>query len=144
METSVTSSGADTTLTIQYRYPHGADNCSLERKEGLCLAGIYRDYLRIYLPKGAKLLEARGFENKSQTYEDLGHTTIAGFFTVVPQGLAKVIIKYSTPGDFQSQGKYYLMIQKQPGTDAIPYKLTVNGQLQEFNLLEDKEINIKL
>lgn len=144
MDTSITNSGSDTTLTISYRYPHAADNCSLERKEGLCLAGIYRDYLRVYLPKGAKISEARGFENKSQTYEDLGHTTIAGFFTVVPQGLAKVIIKYSVPQNYKAQGSYNLLIQKQPGTDAIPYKLTVNGQLQEFNLLQDKEVSIKL
>src|SRR3989344_5263251 len=48
----ITTAGANHSLTIEYRYPHGADNCSLERKEGLCLAGIYRDYLRLYLPLG--------------------------------------------------------------------------------------------
>src|SRR3990167_5660172 len=33
-------------VTIEYKYPRRGDNCSLERKGGLCLAGIYRDWIR--------------------------------------------------------------------------------------------------
>lgn len=143
-EVSITDVGASTNLTIDYKYPHNADNCSLERKEGLCLAGIYRDYLRIYLPKGAIIDEAKGFENKSRTFEDLDHTVVDGYFTVVPQGLAKIQIKYKTPGNFKKTGEYRSLIQKQPGTDANHYKVTINGKLQEFDLLEDKEISAKL
>lgn len=143
-EVTINSKGADTNLTIEYRYPHPADNCSLERKEGLCLAGIYRDYLRIYLPAGAQVAEARGFENRSRTFSDLGHTVVDGFFTVVPQGLAKIQVKYSVPGDFQSKGTYDLFVQKQPGTDANKYSLSVNGQSSQFELLADKELSVKL
>lgn len=143
-EVTVTPSGADTTLSIDYRYPHEADNCSLERKAGLCLAGIYRDYLRVYLPPGAKVSEVRGFENKSQTYSDLDHTAVAGFFTVVPEGLAKIQIKYSVTGNFKSKGIYRELIQKQPGTDQNKYTVIVNGQSYQFNLVEDKELSVKL
>ncbi len=137
--------GADVELTIDYKFPHGADNCSLERKEGLCLAGIYRDYLRVYLPLGASVKEVKGFENKSTTFEDLGHTVVDGFFTVVPQGLAQIKIKYTVKGDFKKNGEYKLMIQKQPGTVGNLYKLSVDGKDQQpFNLTEDKEIVIKL
>lgn len=141
---SITDSGASINLTLNYKYPRSADNCSLERKEGLCLAGIYRDYLRVYFPKGAIVERATGFENKSRTFEDLGHTVIDGYFTVVPQGLAKIQVKYSVPGNFKKLGQYQSLIQKQPGTGAIHYKVTINGKVQEFDLLEDKEISAKL
>ena len=143
-EVAITDSGADETLNLEYRYPHAADNCSLERVSGLCLAGIYRDYLRIYLPKGAIITEVKGFENKSQTFEDLGHTVVDGFFTVVPQGLARIQVKYKVAGNFKKDGQYRLLLQKQPGTDGIHYKLVVNNKTQEFDLVEDKEIVVKL
>ncbi len=143
-DVTISKDGADSTLILEYKYPRVADNCSLERVGGLCLAGIYRDYLRIYLPKGAAIGEISGFENKSTTFEDLGHTVVDGFFTVVPQGMARITIKYRTPGDFLKNKEYKSLIQKQPGTDGIKYKVTVNGKLQEFALTEDKEISVKL
>lgn len=143
-EVAVTDTGANVSLTLEYRYPHDADNCSLERKGGLCLAGIYRDYLRIYLPKEAVVGEVRGFENKSTTFEDLGHTVIDGFFTVVPQGLAKIQIQYQVAGDFKKKGVYKSLIQKQPGTEGNHYTVIVNGKKQEFDLTTDRELSVKL
>lgn len=144
-DVKITNSGADEILTIDYRYPRVGDNCSLERKVGLCLAGIFRDYLRIYLPKGAKVTEVRGFETaKPEISEDLGHAVIAGFFTVVPQGLGKIQIKYSIAGDFKAKGVYTSLIQKQPGTTGNKYTVLVNGVGEPFNLTKDKEISIKL
>ncbi len=142
VDTKVTANGTETNLTIEYRHTHPADNCSLERKEGLCLSGIYRDYLRVYLPAGASVSEVRGFENTPTTYKDLGKTAVSGFFTVVPLGLARIQIKYTTPVKFN--GWYSLLIQKQPGTNQNHYKLTVNGQKQEFDLTSDREIRVKL
>ncbi len=143
-EVTITDNGAEETLTLDYKYPHSADNCSLERKSGLCLAGIYRDYLRVYLPNGAVLVNASGFENKSKTFEDLNHTVVDGFFTVVPQGLAKITIKYRVAGEFKKFKEYKSLIQKQPGTDGNKYQVIVNNKSQEFNLTEDKEISVKL
>ncbi len=143
-DTTVADNGASTTLTLQYKYPRAADNCSLERVGGLCLAEIYRDYVRVYLPKGAQVGDVSGFENKSTTFEDLGHTVVDGFFTVVPQGLARITIKYRTPGDFLKNKEYRTLIQKQPGTEANKYAVTVNGQIFSFGLSEDKELVVKL
>lgn len=143
-DVTVDGNGANTTLTIDYRYPHSADNCSLERKEGLCLAGIYRDYLRVYLPKGAAVESATGFENKSRTFEDLGHTVVDGYFTVVPQGLAKITVKYKVAGSWLKSHEYLSLIQKQPGTNANRYTVTVNGKVSQFDLLTDKTLGVKL
>ncbi len=136
---TASANGTKTTLTIEYKYPRAGDNCSLERKEGLCLAGIYRDYLRVYLPKGTKVTEVRGFENKSKAFEDLGHTVVDGFFTIVPQGFSKIIINYESPITFKN-GQYRSLIQKQPGTEGNRYKVVVNNTPFEFNLTQDKEL----
>ncbi|MEK7565591.1 MAG: DUF4012 domain-containing protein [Patescibacteria group bacterium] len=141
-EISIKPDGTETNLTIEYRHPRRADNCSLERKEGLCLSGIYRDYVRVYLPLGSQIIEARGFESKNNVFEDLGKTVVDGFFTVVPEGLARLQIKYKTPVKFA--GVYREFIQKQPGTNANKYTIIVNGKSQTFNLLKDQEIKINL
>lgn len=148
-DVKITDTGADEILTIDYRYPREGDNCSLERKEGLCLAGIFRDYLRIYLPKGSKVTEVRGFETaKPEVSEEFGHTVVAGFFTVVPQGLGKIQIKYKVPGDFKQSGVYKSLIQKQPGTAGNKYTVMIDGKIigdgEPFSLVEDKEINVRL
>lgn len=143
-DTTIVGNSAQTTLTIEYRYPRSADNCSLERKSGLCLAGIYRDFLRVYLPENTSVTEIRGFENKGQVGEDLGHTVVSGFFTVVPEGLAKIQIKYKTSNVVSSEGKYHLMLQKQPGTEANRYAIIVNGQEHKLELNEDKELTIEI
>lgn len=128
----------DNNLLIQYQHPQPPDNCSLERKVGLCLSGIYRDYVRAYLPKGSTVVETRGFESKSTVFEDLDHTVVDGFFTVVPMGLAKIQIKYTTP--VKAGSKYILALQKQPGTGEIPYTVTVNGKTKNFTLTSDTEV----
>lgn len=141
-EVSVKPDGTETSLTIEYRHPRRADNCSLERKSGVCLSGTLRDYLRVYLPKGSIITETRGFEIKGTTFEDLDKTVVDGFFTVVPLGLAKIQIKYKTPVVLTKE--YRSLIQKQPGTNATHYKVTVNGKTEEFDLLQDKELIIPL
>ncbi len=128
------------TVEIMYQYPRLGDNCSLERKEGLCLAGIYRDYLRVYLPQGAKLIEAKGFESKNTVFEDLGHTVVDGFFTLVPQGVATIKVQYSVP--FKLKDNYHLFVQKQPGMDTIPYKVTVDGKTVQTEVITDTEIKL--
>jgi hypothetical protein len=144
----VTAEGTETTLTIDYKHPRKADNCSLERKSGLCLSGTLYDYMRVYLPKGSTIIETRGFEVKGTketrgaAFEDLEKTVIDGFFSVTPLGLARIQITYKTPLRFTNE--YRSLIQKQPGTDAPHYKVTVNGKTEEFDLLLDKELVISL
>jgi len=57
-------------------------------------------------------------------------------------GLAKIEIKYKVP--MKVSGVYKLLIQKQPGTDANNYKVTINGKENAFALKEDKELIVTL
>ncbi|PIS09163.1 hypothetical protein COT75_02795 [Candidatus Beckwithbacteria bacterium CG10_big_fil_rev_8_21_14_0_10_34_10] len=129
------------TLTLTYENPEPTDNCNLERKEGLCLNSILRNYIRIYVPEGSKLIESLGSEVEMETKTDLGKTYFDGFFTVRGGGgRAKLVLKYKLPFNLTSGDNYKLLIQKQPGTEGHQYQVIFGDQEEEFELREDKEI----
>jgi len=124
-------------ITIDYRNPYPHSDCSLERG-GLCLNATLRDWLRIYVPQGSKLIGFEGSSKKVQTYDSLGKTVFEGFLTVVPQGMAKIIIRYSLP---EKVDVNQLLIQKQPGTYENKLVVEINGRkLYSGGLDVDKEI----
>ena len=130
-------------VTIEYKYPRRGDDCGLERKGGLCLAGIYRDWIRIYVPKGSTLIKSSGTEVRLTASEDLDKTVFEGFFTIRPEGTAKIELEYTVPIKVQDQ--YKLLIQKQPGTPPHTYEIEAFGKKQKgFPLDRDKELIIKL
>jgi len=131
------------TVTIEYKYPRRGDNCNLERKGGLCLAGIYRDWIRIYVPKGSSLIKSSGTEVAIAASEELGKTVFDGFFTIRPEGTAKIELEYTLP--FKVEGEYKLLIQKQPGTKGHTYEVEAFGKKQKaFPLETDKELIVRL
>jgi len=131
------------TITINYKNPHPPSDCNLERGN-LCLNAVLRDWVRIYVPKGSKLIESKGSEVKMTTYEELGKTVFEGFLTVRPEGAASLMLFYDLPFKVESSILPYL-IQKQPGTYDNEYTIVVNGKEKEkFPLLTDKEVKITL
>lgn len=131
------------TITIDYKYPRKMDNCSLDRAGGLCLAGIYRDYIRIYVPKGSQLIKSSGAEVALTATEDLGKTVFEGFFTIRPEGTAKIELEYTVP--LKVDKEYRLLIQKQPGIAGHTYEIDAFGKKQKpFSLISDKELIVKL
>ncbi len=131
------------TLVINYKNPAPPSNCNLEAGQ-LCLNGILRNWIRIYVPKGSILVSFNGSEKETVTYEDLDKTVFEGFFTVKPQGSTQLQISYRLPDNIKLNFPYKLMIQKQPGTDAPQYSLYLNGKEKEnFELKYDKEILFK-
>lgn len=125
-------------VTIEYKYPRRGDNCSLERSGGLCLSGIYRDWIRIYTPKGSVLTSSSGSEAEVKQYDELGKTVFEGFVTVKPEGVAKLEFEYTIP--IKETGTYKLLIQKQPGAPAHQYEIDAFGNKQRgFPLDQDKE-----
>ncbi len=129
-------------VTIEYKYPRKMDNCSLERTGGLCLAGIYRDWIRLYVPKGSKVTASMGSEQPLKTYEELDKTVFEGFLTVRPEGTAKFEVEYTLPTSFT--GEYKLLMQKQPGAPAHEYEINAFGKKTSFPLNADKEFIVKI
>lgn len=130
------------TVTINYKNPQpGSPGCNLELG-GLCLNGPMPNWLRVYVPKGSELIEFKGSEDEAGTSEAFNKTVFSGFLTVKPLGTAQIVLKYRLPIKTK---EFNGLIQKQPGTVANEYIITVNGkQVDKFNLETDKEIKIKL
>jgi hypothetical protein len=142
---SVASDGTVTkTVTVDYKNPYPPSDCNLARGN-LCLDAVLRDWFRIYVPKGSQLVSNSGSEVKMTSYEDLGKTVFEGFLTVRPQGVAKLIISYKLPFKLATSSTLPLLVQKQSGTDSPSYTITTSGKtLDQFNLLSDKTLNLKL
>lgn len=142
-EIQVANDGAVTkTVTVDYRNPAPPSNCNLEKGD-LCLNGLYRDWVRLYVPKGSELVEMIGSESQVKTYEDLGKTVFEAFYgdkaPLRPEGKARVTFKYKLPFKATKED-YRLLIQKQPGTDGHKYEVSFAGQVQNFELKTDKEL----
>jgi hypothetical protein len=131
------------TVVVHYKNPYPPSDCNLERG-GLCLNAEYRDWFRIYVPKGSHLEESKGSQVKISTYEDLGKTVFDGFLTVRPQGIATLSLTYTLPFKLTSNSPLPVLIQKQPGTNGNKYTINVNGKTKDsFELFADKELKLQ-
>lgn len=126
----------EVTLTYKNPYPHS--DCNLERG-GLCLNATLRNWLRVYVPKGSKLISFKGSQKTVKTYDELGKTVFEGFMTVNPNGKAEVTVTYTLPSTMKA-GDYKLLIQKQPGVEKQDVKISIGGQTMYDGVFDkDKE-----
>ncbi len=121
------------TVTITYKNP--------EKHDGW-LNSVLPNWVRIYVPEGSQLITVEGLEKQYETVNELGKTVFSGYFKLRPEGVSKVIFKYTLP--FTKSDDYKLLIQKQPGTDAPLYVVRTSKAEEEFLLKTDKELRIKL
>jgi hypothetical protein len=140
----IASDGSVTkTITIDYKNPQPPSDCNLEHGQ-LCLNGLLRNWVRVYVPKGSSLIEAKGSEIKMTSGEDLGKTVFEGFITVRPLGSSQLQVKYQLPNKIDTKKAYSLLIQKQPGTEGHENSVFVNGKkVEQFKLTSDKEMKFK-
>ena len=130
-------------VTITYTNPRKGSNCNLEAGE-LCLNGVYRDYVRLYVPLGSKLTgNVIGSEVKESTFDDLGKTVFDAFFTMRPESSSKLVFTYELPGGLDLS-PYRLLIQKQPGLDVVKHSITLNGKPTIVELIKDTDLNLDL
>lgn len=132
------------TVTINYKNPFPPSDCNLE-SGGLCLNAEYRDWIRIYVPKGSELIDSKGSQVKMTTYEELGKTVFDGFVTVRPKGVGTLTLTYKLPFKVTKNSPLPVRVQKQPGTYGHTYTHKVNGKtLETFELLTDKDSKLKI
>ncbi len=131
------------TLTVTYKNPHPPSDCNLERG-GLCLNADLKDWFRIYVPEGSKLISMTGQQSSEDPYEDLGKTVFEGFLEVRPQGSKALTVKYVLPYKFDKKKGLPLMIQKQPGTEDDEYTIMLGKkEVDKFILKTDKKLTVK-
>ncbi|MFH1827425.1 MAG: DUF4012 domain-containing protein [bacterium] len=109
-------------VKVEFKNPYPHSDCNLERG-GLCLNATLRNWIRIYVPKGSKLVEFKGSEKKVKTYDELEKTVFEGFLRVQPLGQSEITVTYTLPDNIKTSN-YRIMIQKQPG--ELNQKLQVN------------------
>ncbi len=133
------------TITIDYRNPAPPSNCNLEAGE-LCLNGLYRDWVRLYVPQGSELIEATGAEIETKVYEDLGKTVFETFYgdqaPLRPEGRKQLTFKYQLPFKLEKGENYELLIQKQPGTYNPEYEIILGNQQEIFELTADRQLQL--
>ncbi len=115
-------------VTVSYKNPYPQSDCNLERG-GLCLNAPLRNWIRVYVPEGSKLVSFTGAQRKTETYDELGKTVFENFLVVNPKGVAKVTVRYTLPTSIKP-GEYSLMVQKQGGVmqEMQSLKVSINNQ----------------
>ena len=121
------------TVEITYKNNRRADNCNLEAGL-LCLNSTLRDWTRIYVPQGSKLVDATGFTKEAKVYDELGFTVFDGFFILEPNSVAKLKLTYSVP---YSKENYQLKLWKQGGITDYPLTMEVTGGRDQLTINKD-------
>jgi len=121
-------------VEITYRNIKKADNCNLEAGL-LCLNSTLRDWTRLYLPAGSKLVAAQGFTEEAKEYEENGFHVIDGFFILEPLGQAKLKLTYTVP--YEDTETYKIKLWKQGGIDSIPTIMDVTGGQEKILVTKD-------
>lgn len=122
------------TVEITYKNSRKADNCNLEAGL-LCLNATLRDWTRVYVPAGSELVDAQGFTQSPETYEENGFTVFDGFFVLEPMAQAKLKLTYRVP--YQDPNSYKLKIWKQGGVDAFETMIDVTGGQEKLTIAGD-------
>jgi hypothetical protein len=119
---------AQLTLTYRHRIQRPSPACVHEPRYGDTYDDLmqrcYWDFLRIYVPAGSELLELSGSDAPAEVYDEANRTVIATAFLLEIGQSRTIRVSYRPKLPLQA-GQYALLIQKQPGTDAVPFRVRV-------------------
>ncbi len=87
----------------------------------------YWNYLRVERAAGTEVLSVEGLDKQTLTigYGDAGTHEVAGLMTLLPRHTHTVLVRERLPGRVFDSVTYTLRVQKQPGTQNIPFTLRV-------------------
>lgn len=102
--------------------------------------GDNTDYMRVYVPKGSRLIGLEGVDIENmQSFEDLGYTVFAFTFGPLPAGTSQTVkLSYKLPFELNPTGSakgfdtYRFIAQKQAGAENI----TLSKSLQTSDYLQ--------
>jgi hypothetical protein len=123
------------TLTIQY--VNDADTASILPQYRKLERPDYEDFVRVFVPEGSTLLSATGLDQHWPTYTVHHKTQFAGYFALTSHQFRTVTFQYRIPSTADPANLYTLRVQRQPGSNAIPFQavisttgaMDVNGRL---------------
>ncbi len=133
--TKLESGGWRKTVKIVYHNPQEYDDW---------LSVEYKDFVRLYVPQGSKLIAIKGAKKEWGSWEELGKTVFGAYFTLWPKRRHSLTFIYDLPEGIIEKDYYRLMMQKQPGTNITLVKVKIDGKIESFNLKTDKKFEIAL
>lgn len=89
----------------------------------------YQTYTRVYAPLGSQLISQTGYKDVATTTQELGKTVFGGFIVVEPKKTKEIKLVYRLPDSVTKlleQGRYELLLQKQPGRQRTSLSLELN------------------
>ena len=121
------------------------------------LSGYYKDFVRIYVPQGSKLVSVNGalqiwtYPNSWDTgiqnpsgWKENGKTVFGAYFTLAPQKEYFLTFVYDLPAGTMEESGYQLLLQKQSGTNIGLVKVQIGDTIETVDLSQDREITIPL
>lgn len=88
----------------------------------------YWDYVRVYAPAGSQLVSSQSVAAVGALVEEVPHAIWDTSLVLAPREEAALSFTYRLPAQVLRQDKsrvYNLLVQKQPGTDAVPLLIEV-------------------
>ena len=113
-------------LSVKERLDISYENTSQENTK---YGGIYKNYLRLYLPSGSSIIKIQENDRdkvfKLDTTQELGKDVYGFLVEVNPQSTKTISVSYDLPHKFywEKSGVYKLVVQKQLGAQNDPYIL---------------------
>ncbi len=116
---------------IRYTYELAVENGSSTR---IYPQGDYKNYMRIYIPQGASVVQTEGFEGDTDRYNESGYQVVGGWFNVPITSTRVFKITYTVNSAASDQFPVQigqnsitlpLNIFKQPGTMNDPIKVDI-------------------
>lgn len=145
------------TAELRIRYTHGSqarlDQCVHESRYGETYQDMmdrcYWDYLRVFVPSGAELLQREGLEDGDLAEPEAGRAVMDGLLVLPPGETREVVFRYRLPAGVLAGDVYTLYVQKQSGTWAVPLAVVVEdaqGVLATFetDLRTDRAFTVPL
>lgn len=90
----------------------------------------YADFIRVYVPDGAELVDQRGWTQPWSPGPAYGRTMFSGYLIVPVNRSRTVRLEYVTPPNalaWSGGSRYRLLVQYQPGSNPLLWRLSVAG-----------------
>jgi hypothetical protein len=90
------------------------------------IPGFWGDWLRVYLPPTATVIDLGGLQDVVPVAQEFGRTVVAGYLPLRPGDSQRVTLRYTTEEPPGSDGKSYrLFLEKQAGIDCRSLSVSV-------------------
>ncbi len=138
--TTATNSAGKWAREVKVKYTYGP-----AEGDYALFATTYKDYLRVYVPKGSTLVSVEGSDNDDiGSADELTKTALHGYITLAPGATKGITFKYALPDGLIKGTDYKLYIQKQAGMPKEKYNISVNGNQSTVETDKDYKFGVKL